>query len=159
MNATQELDNAERVAREIEEIEEIETSLPSDVEARRRLEALRARLVRWNPSVRLSVAADLLDLSLPTIRAWMEQGPLEEVPRSSPRRVTFESVIAVRPVLRDLRELGQDRNLLATVSARLEDERDLADPELRQSLDQMRRGELVDVTPSRRRELPGHAGR
>jgi DNA-binding transcriptional MerR regulator len=102
--------------------------------------------------VRLSVAADLLELSLPTIRAWMERGLLDEVTESSPQRVSFGSVLEVRPVLRDLRALGEDRNLLAAVSARLEDERDLADPDLRRSLGEMHRGDLVDVTPSRRPE-------
>lgn len=152
MNATQELDAAELVAREIEEIARVEDGLGSDSEARRTLAGVRLRLIDWNPSVRLSVAADLLELSLPTIRAWMERGPLQEVTGSSPRRVSFGSVLEVRPVLRDLRALGEDRNLLAAVSARLEDERDLADPELQRSLEEMRRGDLIDVTPSRRRE-------
>jgi hypothetical protein len=71
---------------------------------------------------------------------------------SSPRRVTLESVLQVRPVLRDLRALGRDRNLLAAATDRLEDERDLADPELQRSLEEMRRGDLIVVTPSRRRE-------
>jgi len=152
MNATQERDAAELVVREIEEISKVEGALGSNDEARRPLEGVRLRLIDWNPSVRLSVAADLLDLSLPTIRAWMERGLLEKVTQSSPQRVTFGSVLEVRPVLRDLRALGVDRNVMAAVVARLEDERDLADPDLRRSVDEMRRGDLIDVTPSRRPE-------
>jgi hypothetical protein len=152
MNANQELDAAERVAREVEEISRLETTLESNPAARRSLKELRGRLIDFQPSVRLSVAAALLELSLPTIRAWMGDGPLREVPGSSPRRVSLSSVLEVRPVLHDLRELGQDRSLLGAVSARLEDEGTLADPELRRSLEEMRRGELTDVPPSRRRE-------
>lgn len=149
MNATKELDTAEAFAREVDEIEEIETSLPSDAETRRRLQQVRWRLLEWAPSVRLSVAAEMLELSVPTIRAWISRGILEELPSSSPRRVTLRSLSEVRRALRDLRALGQDRNLLEAVLARIEDERELADPELGRSLEEMRRGELIDVTPSR----------
>jgi hypothetical protein len=152
MNATQELDTAGRLAREVEEIAKIEAALDANPDAQRSLADLRGRLIDLQPTVRLSVAADLLEISLPTIRAWMEDGPLREAGNSSPRRVSLESVLEVRPVLRDLRALGQDRNLLAAVSNRLEDERDLASPDLQRSLEEMRRGDLIDVTPSRRRE-------
>jgi DNA-binding transcriptional MerR regulator len=152
MDATEELDTAGRLARELEEITKIEAALDANPEAQRSLADLRVRLIDLQPTVRLSVAADLLEISLPTIRAWMEDGPLREAGDSSPRRVSLESVLEVRPVLRDLRALGQDRNLLAAVTDRLEDERDLADPELQRSLEEMRRGDLIDVTPSRRRE-------
>lgn len=152
MNATQERDNAERLVHEIDELNEIESSLDSK-EARRRLQAVRGRLLGWAPSVRLSVATDLLELSLPTVRAWIERGLLEEVADSSPRRVTLRSILDVRPVLRELRSLGQDRNLLEAVVARLDDERTLGDSELQRSLAELHRGELIDVTPSRKREL------
>jgi hypothetical protein len=89
----------------------------------------------------------LLDLSLPTIRAWIERGLLDEVDGSSPRRITLGSVLEVRPLVRELRALGRDRNLLEAVLARLDDERVLADRKLRRSLDEMSRGELVDITP------------
>jgi hypothetical protein len=152
MNATQELDTAGRLAREVEEIAKIEAALDANPDVQRSLADLRGRLIDLQPTVRLSVAADLLEISLPTIRAWMADGPLREAEGASPRRVSLESVLEVRPVLRDLRALGWDRNLLAAVTDRLEDERDLTDPELQRSLEEMRRGDLIDVTPSRRRE-------
>jgi hypothetical protein len=145
MNATQELDTAGRLAHEVEEIAKIEAALDANPDAQRSLADLRGRLIDLQPTVRLSVAADLLEISLPTIRAWMEDGLLREAEGSSPRRVSLESVLEVRPALRDLRALGQDRNLLAAVTHRLEDERDLDDPELRRSLEGMRRGDLMDV--------------
>ena len=154
MNATQELNAAERVAREVDAIAEIESELELEPDAgpRRSLAELRGRLIDWQPSVRLSVAAILLDLSLPTIRSWIDDGTLEEAGRSSPRRVNLASVLAVRPALRELREVGHDRNLLAALSARLEDERALLDPELRRSLDELKDGKLIDVPARRRRD-------
>jgi DNA-binding transcriptional MerR regulator len=152
MNATQELSNAELLVREIDEIDDLTGSLGSG-DIRRRLRDLRLRLIGWVPSVRVSVAASLLELSVPTVRAWIQRGLLEGVADTSPRRVTLQSVIEVRPILRELRSLGQDRELVAAVLARVEDEAVLADPELQRSLDEMRRGELIDVTPLRWRDL------
>lgn len=98
--------------------------------------------------VRLSVAATLLDLSVPTIRIWIDRGLLDDVDDSSPRRVTLKSVLEVRPLVRELRTLGRDRNLLEAVLARLEDERTLSDRDLLRSLDDMRTGKLADITPA-----------
>jgi DNA-binding transcriptional MerR regulator len=153
MNAAQELSNAELLVSEIAEIDDLTASLSSD-DVRRRLRNLRRRLIGWVPTVRLSVAASLLDLSVPTVRAWIERGLLEGVADTSPRRVALQSVVEVRPILRELRSLGQDRDLVQTVLARIEDEAVLADPELQRSLDEMHRGELIDVTPLRWRDLP-----
>lgn len=50
-------------------------------------------------------------------------------------------------LVRELRELGSDRNLLEAVLARVEDERTLSDRKLRRSLDEMHGGELIDITP------------
>lgn len=93
------------------------------------------------------MAARLLDLSVPTIRAWIERGLLSEASDASPRRVELQSVLEVRPLVRDLRALGRDRNLLEAVLAQVEDERALSDPKLRKSLDEMHSGKLTDVTP------------
>jgi DNA-binding transcriptional MerR regulator len=98
--------------------------------------------------VRLSVAATLLDLSVPTIRIWIDRGLLDDVDDSSPRRVTLKSVLEVRPLVRELRTLGRDRNLLEAVLTRLEDERTLSDRDLLRSLDDMRTGKLADITPA-----------
>ncbi len=147
MNPTRELDTAERIARDIDELDELESALTRNKDARLKVVRLRRRRLDEAPSVRLSTAGKLLDLSLPTVRVWIERGLLDEVDGSSPRRVTLGSVLEVRPLVRELRALGRDRNLLAAVHARLEDERTLADRKLRRSLAEMDRGELVDITP------------
>lgn len=153
MNPTQELDKAERLVSEIDEIEDLEGSLDSDPVAQRRLRRLRRQMLDWVPSVRLSVAASLLELSVPTVRNWTERGLLQELD-TSPRRVTLESLLEVRLILRELRSLGKDRDLVEAVRARVEDQRALADPDLQRSLEELDRGELIEVTPLSRRELP-----
>jgi DNA-binding transcriptional MerR regulator len=147
MNPTRELDTAERIARDIDDLEVLEKSLGRNEDARLRVVRLRRRRLAEAPSVRLSVAGKLLGLSVPTIRAWINRGLLDEISDSSPRRVTLRSVLEVRPLVRELRALGRDRNLLEAVLAQAEDERALSDRKLRRSLDEMRSGKLIDITP------------
>jgi DNA-binding transcriptional MerR regulator len=147
MNPTRELDTAEQIARDVEELNELESALARNRDARLKVTRIRRRRLEEAPSVRLSVAAKLLDLSIPTIRLWIDRGLLEEVDGSSPRRVRLKSVLEVRPLLRELRALGHDRNLLEALLARLDDERTLSDRRLRRPLDEMNRGELIDITP------------
>lgn len=147
MNPARELDTAERIARDIAELDELEDSLARNKDARLKVVRIRRRRLADAPSVRLSVAGKLLDLSAPTIRAWIDRGLLNEVDGSSPRRITLQSVLEVRPLVRELRALGRDRNLLEVVLARVEDKRTLSDRKLRKSLDEMRSGKLTDITP------------
>lgn len=65
MNPTRELDTAERIARDIDELDELESALTRNKDARLKVVRLRRRLDEA-PSVRLSVAGKLLDLSVPT---------------------------------------------------------------------------------------------
>ncbi|HVC07130.1 MAG TPA: hypothetical protein VND98_06060 [Solirubrobacterales bacterium] len=147
MNPTRELDTAERIARDIDDLDELENSLGRNKDARLKVVRLRRRRLAEAPSVRLSVAGKLLGLSIPTIRTWIDRGLLEEIGSSSPRRVTLRSVLEVRPLVRELRALGRDRNLLEAILARVEDERTLSDHKLQRSLDEMRSGKLIDITP------------
>ena len=148
MNQTKELDTAERIARDVDELNELESSLARNKDARLKVVRIRRRRLDEAPSVRLSVAATLLDLSVPTIRIWIDRGLLDDVDDSSPRHVTLKSVLEVRPLVRELRALGRDRNLLEAVLARLEDERTLSHRDLRRSLDEMHTGKLADITPA-----------
>lgn len=147
MNPARELDTAEQIARDVEELNELESALARNRDARLKVTRIRRRRLEEAPSVRLSVAAKLLGLSVPTIRLWIDRGLLEQVDGSSPRRVRLESVLEVRPLLRELQALGHDRNLLEALLARFDDERTLSDRRLRRSLDEMHRGELIDITP------------
>src|SRR5450755_2905254 len=83
-------------------------------EARRELRDLRARRISHARPVRLAIAADLLGVSLPTVRAWADEGVLEWRD-GSPRRVSLDSVLRISPIVRELKEMGQSRDLLAGV--------------------------------------------
>jgi excisionase family DNA binding protein len=111
-------------------------------EARRELRDLRARRIGHARPVRLAIAADLLGVSLPTVRAWADEGVLEWRD-GSPRRVSLDSVLRVRPIVKGLKEMGQSRDLLAAVLAQVEDEATLSDRRLQASLKQMRQGRKV----------------
>jgi hypothetical protein len=64
------------------------------------------------------------------------------VARRSPRLLLdVRSVHAISHVIRELRAAGKDRDLLDEVRRRLSDETLLAREDLRESLNQMRRGE------------------
>lgn len=147
MSPTKELEAAERVARDVDELDALEATVHRNTEARARVDRLRRYRLAEAPSVRLSVAAKMLDLSVPTVRAWIMRGLLEDAPDPAPRRVTLASVLSLRPVVRELRELGQDRNLLEAIVARVEDRRTLTDRRLRTSLGEMRHGDVIDITP------------
>jgi excisionase family DNA binding protein len=111
-------------------------------EARRGLRDLRARRISHARPVRLAIAADLLGVSLPTVRAWADEGVLEWRD-GSPRRVSLDSVLRISPIVRELKEMGQSRDLLAAVLARVEDQAVLSDRGLQASLKQMRQGRKV----------------
>lgn len=147
MSPTRELDTVMRIARDIDELDELERALGRNQDARRRVVRMRRRRLDEAPAVRLSVAGHLLALSAPTVRAWINRGLLEEVAGASPRKVTFESVLTIRPIVEELRQLGRDRGLLEAVIAKIEDDHALSDRKLERSLDEMRNGELIDITP------------
>lgn len=148
MGATKELERAERVTQEVEDLETIEEAVCDNREALRTVHRLLERRLEELVPVRFSVAASLLGLSVPTIRRWASLGLLGEVDRNGVDRVPMERVLALRPIVRELKRLGKRRHLLEAVLVRIDDRRTLADQRLLESFQQMRRGELVDITPT-----------
>ena len=108
---------------------------------KRRLTLMRQRREQEVPGVRVSVAAKMLGLSERTTRDWLAHGPLDPVPGAKPARVSTASLATVLPAVEQLRELGQDRELLRALVDRLEDERIRSHPRVRKSLEQLHRGE------------------
>lgn len=69
--------------------------LASDVPAAPSHEAFRRvlrRHVQTPTPVRVSEVAEALNVSLPTVRAWISHGALEEMPETTPRAVTAFSL-------------------------------------------------------------------
>lgn len=127
---------------EIEAIEEAELAL-KEGEIDEALESLSDALSLTRstaPPVTVRIASQLLGVSQPTIRAWADEGALEDLPETSPRAVTLDSVMRVRRILEELRELGRSRQIRQALLARVDDELTLQNPDLRRSLRQMRTG-------------------
>ncbi len=111
-----------------------------DFETAAELEDFAWRTVRASDPVTLSYAEQVLGVSNPTVRDWVRAGILEDF-EGSPQRVGLESLARTRDIVRELREAGQNRDLMAAVMSRLEWEELQEDDRFRESVRQMKRGE------------------
>src|SRR2546421_7713216 len=116
-----------------------------DEDRRRRLLKLRDRLAARADGAKVSEAASVLGLSVPTIRSWVAAGVLEAVPGRQPARVTYDSLALAKHALDELRRHQDDRPLLIAVMRRLRDRDLLDDPLLDPALDDVAAGRLTPV--------------
>jgi len=135
----------------VETVEDVARTLPEDDERRAKLLAVSNAALAEEGTVRPVIAARLLGLSEKTVRAWANQGVLAVAQRAPRLLLDVRSVHEVSHILRDLRALGRDRDLLDKVWRRLSDAALLEHPGLRESIEQMRRGEGQVLRP-----LPGN---
>jgi hypothetical protein len=84
------------------------------------------------------------------VRAWAAAGVLTIARRTPRLLLDVRSVHAVSHLVSELRAAGHDRDLLDQVWRRLQDAVLLDRDDLRESLDQMRRGEGRVLRPARR---------
>ncbi len=95
------------------------------------------------PGVPVSVAADLLDVSEPTVRAWISRGVLQPQEGVRPVRISPMSLGEVLDAVRFLRETSSEEPRML---AYLMDRREWPDvPELLSDLE----GELAELDPGR----------
>src|SRR5579863_5333221 len=132
----------------VETIEEVAVTLPEGDDRRARLFALSREALAEEATVRPVIAAKVLGLSEKTVRAWADAGLLATRQRSPRLLLDVPSVHLVSRVLRELREEGLDRDLLQHVWHRLEDQALLDREDLRESVSQLRRGDVVVLRPS-----------
>ena len=113
----------------VEDLMELErlAEAEADVPRRRRLLALRDHLAARAEGAKVSEAADVLRVSVPTVRAWTKAGVLEELAGVRPVRISYVSLAAVRGVLDQIRASGGERHLLDAVARRLRDRAVAAD--------------------------------
>jgi hypothetical protein len=133
----------------VEAVEEVARSLDDDDERRAKLFAVSNASLADEGTVRPVIAARLLGLSEKTVRAWAAAGVLAIAQRSPRLLLDVQSVHAVSHIIRDLRSMGKDRDLLDEVWRRLSDAALLERDDLQESLDQMRRGEGRVLRPIR----------
>lgn len=140
----------------VEAVEDVARTLPEDDERRAKLLEVSNAALAEEGTIRPVIAARLLGLSEKTVRAWAAQGVLTVAQRAPRLLLDVRSVHVISHIVRDLRGLGKDRDLLDEVWRRLGDAALLERPDLRESLEQMRRGEGRVLRPLRRNGAAGH---
>ncbi len=92
-----------------------------DAARRRRLLGVHERMASRTEGVRVSQAAEVLGLSTPTVRAWLDANVLSAVQAKGPTRVTAASLAAAKRAVDEIRSHREDRHLLADVARLLRD--------------------------------------
>jgi hypothetical protein len=131
----------------VETIEQVASTLPDSDDRRARLLAVSRDALAEEGTVRPVIAAKILGLSEKTVRAWAAAGLLSARQRSPRLLLDVPSVHAVSHALREVRAVGLDRDLLEHVWHRLEDQAVLDRADLKESIEQMRHGDVVVLRP------------
>src|SRR3954470_7476131 len=126
---------------QIEEIEEVASTLSEDDVRRHKLVGVVAKALRQAPPIRPVVAGELLDLTEKTVKAWAREGVLAISSQEPRMLLDAERLHEVLHLVADLRRAGKNRGLLDEVHRRLSDLALLDRTDLAASLEQMHRGE------------------
>jgi hypothetical protein len=140
----------------VEAVEDVARTLPEDDVRRATLLEVSHAALADEGTIRPVIAARLLGLSEKTVRAWAAQGVLTVAQRTPRLLLDVQSVHVISHIVRDLRALGKDRDLLDEVWRRLSDAALLERPDFSESLGQMRRGEGAVLRPLRQNDAAGH---
>ncbi|AHH94197.1 hypothetical protein GCM10010174_03960 [Kutzneria viridogrisea] len=135
-----EKEQTQRLMENVDAIEEVAGSLPSGAPGRSKLYGVAADLLASARPIRPVVAADLLELTEKTVRAWANEGVLVISEAEPTMRLEPQRVHEVLRLVRELRGLGRTRGLLDEVHRRLSDQALLDRADLSESLNQMAEG-------------------
>lgn len=103
--------------------------------------ATRLDAIPHSRGVPVAQAARRLEVSQPTVRAWLGRGVLVAVPGARPEEVQIDSLRRVRDALEEMRARGRDRDWIEELVEYIRS----AEPRsnaLDEGLEQLRRGEL-----------------
>jgi excisionase family DNA binding protein len=114
---------------------------------RRRLLRVHDRLATRSEGAKVSEAAGVLGLSVPTVRSWVEAGVLQAEHGRQPVRITYGSLAAAKRALDEIRAHQADRPLLTAVMRMLRDRDALDDPLLAEALEDLAHGRTRDIGP------------
>jgi hypothetical protein len=128
---------------ELEVLAEHET----DADRRRRLLNLANRVARREGGAKVSEAAQILDVSAPTVRAWVEAGVLTAVAHQTPLRVELSSLAAAKRAVDEVRLIKDDPHLLADVYRVLRDRAALDRADVGEGIADLRAGRTIELTP------------
>lgn len=124
--------------------ERLEVGSRAIEDALERLADVQTRLLRHvhATGVPVAEAARYLDVSEPTIRAWVARGLLDAVPHVKPALVEIFALRRVERGLRELRDRGRDRDWTRALVDVLHDRAERERSEIVTGLDELRRGML-----------------
>lgn len=97
-----------------------------DAARRRSLDLVREHVAERDRGAKVGEAAQVLEVSAPTVRAWLEAGALRAVAGSRPVRVDVMSLALTKSVVDELRRHRDNRGLLVDVLRVLRDREALA---------------------------------
>lgn len=122
-----------------------------DPERRRSLDAVRAHVALRDRGAKVSEAAQVLGLSQPTVRAWIEVGLLEPIVGATPVRIDVLSLADVKRAVELVRRHADDRHLLVQVMRIVRDGEALTGAE--EGFDDLRAGRVVPLGDDLRGEI------
>jgi hypothetical protein len=125
----------------VKTIEEVAWGLPADTPGRDKLFDVADSMLATATPIRPVVAADLLELTEKTVRAWASEGVLVVSELEPTMRLEPKRVHEVLHLVREIRRIGKNRGLLDEVHQRLSDRALLDRDDLAESLAQVARGE------------------
>lgn len=123
-----------------------------DAARRRRLLGVHERVASRTEGVKVAEAADVLGLSAPTVRAWLDASVLIAVQGKGPKRVTAGSLAAVKRAVDEVRSHRDDRRLLADVARMLRDHAALGS-DVDAGIEDLRAGRVTRLDRARLDEL------
>jgi hypothetical protein len=138
---------AEELADAVSELRTASLSKPELERGLKRVEALSARVQKaldLSGGLSVAQAAERLEVSEPTIRKWLVEGLLERVEGHKPVEVTQRSVIEVERVLGTVRESYPARRWSEALAAFQHDRDLLGQDWVREGVEQLRQGELIE---------------
>lgn len=115
-----------------------------DPERRRSLDTVRNHVADRDRGAKVSEAAEVLGLSHPTVRSWVEAGVLQRISGTKPLRIDVLSLADTKRMVDLIRQHADDRQLLARVMSVLRDREALAASE--EGFADLRAGRVVPLT-------------
>ena len=120
---------------------------------RRSLDAVREHVAERDRGAKVLEAAQVLGVSAPTVRSWIEAGVLVAVDGPGPVRVGVMSLAVAKQVVDELRRARDDRYLLADVQRALRDRDVLAGDDVSRGFEDLAAGRVTRLDEAGMDEL------
>lgn len=140
------------VVQDLLELQDLATD-EDDPARRQALEVVRTHVARRERGAKVSEAAEVLGISQPTVRTWIDSGVLTPVPGAKPVRIDVLALAETKWALDVIREHADDRQLLVHVMRVLRDRAALAGKGAREGFEDLAAGRVVPLSDDLLEEL------